>query len=76
LQLVTFCDIRLRIDDQHCQACRKCLAGEVCKVKALVHLDPDEPPFIDISRCYDCRLCVSLCPFGAISVARSSRWTS
>ena len=69
-------ETHLRIDDERCRACRKCLAGEVCKVKALVRLDPDEPPFIDASRCYDCRLCIPACPFGAISVARSFKWTS
>lgn len=64
-------DIRLRIADEHCRACRTCLAGEVCKVRALVRLDPDEPPFIDVSRCYDCRLCILACPFGAITVDRA-----
>ena len=63
-----FRDIRLRIDDGHCRACRKCLAGKVCKVRALVRLDPDEPPFLDVSRCHDCRLCIPACPFGAITV--------
>ena len=65
-------DIRLRIDDWQCRACRKCPAGEVCRVKALVRLDPDEPPFIDVSRCYDCRLCIPACPFGAITGDRAN----
>ena len=60
-------EIRLRIDDERCRACRHCLAAQVCKVRAIVRLDPDEPPFLDVSRCYDCRLCLSACPFGAIS---------
>ena len=63
-------EIRLQIDDERCQACRRCLAAKVCKVRAIVPLDPDEPPFLDVSRCYDCRLCMPACPFGAISAAR------
>ena len=68
MQPVMLRDIRLRIDDELCRACRQCLASEVCRVKALMRLDPDEPPFIDVSRCYDCRLCIPACPFGAITV--------
>jgi Fe-S-cluster-containing hydrogenase component 2 len=34
----------------------------------LVQLDPDEPPFIDGSRCYGCDLCIAACPFGAIGL--------
>ncbi len=60
-------DIHLRIDDKQCRACRRCLAAQVCKVRAIVRLDPDEPPVLDVSRCYDCRLCLPACPFGAIS---------
>ena len=29
-------------------------------------IDPDEPPLLDIERCYDCRLCLPACPFGAV----------
>ena len=43
-------------------------ASEVCRVSALVRLDPDELPFIDVSRCYDCPLHIPDCPFGAITV--------
>jgi Fe-S-cluster-containing dehydrogenase component len=60
-------EIRLRVYDKLCQACRKCLAAKVCTVKAIVQLDPDEAPYLDIQRCFDCRLCVAACPFGAIS---------
>lgn len=66
-----FREIRLRIDEERCRACRRCLVAEVCKVRAIVRLDPDEPPFLDVSRCYDCRLCIPACPFKAISVASS-----
>ena len=34
-----------------------------------MRLDPDESPFLDVSRCYDCRLCIPACPFEAISIA-------
>jgi len=64
-------EIRLRINDERCRVCPSCLAAEVCKVRAIVRLDWDEPPYLDVSRCYDCRLCIPACPFGAISVGRS-----
>ena len=55
-----------------CHACRKCLARAVCKSKAIVQIDPDEPPFIDASRCYGCYLCIPTCPQEAIVLDR--RW--
>ncbi len=54
------------VDDDLCHACRKCQARQVCKSKAILQLDPDEPPFIDASRCYGCQACIPACPFGAI----------
>jgi Fe-S-cluster-containing hydrogenase component 2 len=61
-------DIRLSIDEDRCQACRRCLAAKACKVRAIVALDPGEAPYLDVGRCYDCRLCVLACPFHAIVV--------
>ncbi len=57
----------LRLNTELCHACRRCLAREVCKVKAIMRIDPDDAPFIDLSRCYDCRVCIPVCPFGAIA---------
>ena len=63
-----FRQVCLSLDANRCRVCRRCLAAKVCKVRAIVRLDPDEPPYLDIHRCYDCRVCVSACPFGAITV--------
>lgn len=52
--------------DELCLACRKCLARTVCRSKAILQIDPDEPPFIDPSRCYGCQACIPACPQGAI----------
>lgn len=52
--------------DALCQVCTKCLARDVCRSKAIVRIDRDEPPFIDPNRCYGCRVCVTACPHGAI----------
>lgn len=62
--------IHIQIEADTCRTCRRCLAAEVCTVRAIVKLDPDELPFLDIERCYDCRLCIPACPFGALQVVR------
>jgi MinD superfamily P-loop ATPase len=56
-----------RIDDDACQVCRKCAARKVCRVKAILAIDPGEAPFIDASLCYGCLICVPACPAGAIT---------
>ncbi len=57
------------VDDALCVVCRRCRAREACRSKALVRIDPDEPPFVDPGRCYGCRACIPACPMGAIKVA-------
>jgi MinD superfamily P-loop ATPase len=52
--------------DALCQVCGKCVARDVCRSKAILRIDPDEPPFIDPNRCYGCRVCIAACPHGAI----------
>lgn len=61
-------EIHIKIIPEYCQACQRCLAAETCSVRAIVKIDPGEPPFLDVARCYDCRLCIPACPFGAIKV--------
>ena len=55
-----------RIDDAACRACRKCVARSVCRSKAILQVDPGEPPVIDPSKCYGCNACLTACPFDAI----------
>lgn len=52
--------------DALCTACRKCQARQVCRTKAILQLDPGEPPFIDPNLCYGCLACIPACPQGAI----------
>lgn len=59
----------LYIDDDRCHTCRRCLAQQVCKVRAIVRIDRDEPPFVDVHRCHGCLICVVECPFEAIVAA-------
>jgi MinD superfamily P-loop ATPase len=56
-----------QIDDAACQVCRTCAARKVCRVKAILAIDPGEAPFIDASLCYGCLICIPACPFGAIT---------
>jgi MinD superfamily P-loop ATPase len=55
-----------RVVDELCHACRKCLARQACRSKAILQIDLGEPPFIEPNRCYGCRACVPACPHGAI----------
>lgn len=55
-----------RVVDGLCQACRKCVARGVCRSKAILQIDPGEPPFIDGNLCYGCQVCIPACPYGAI----------
>lgn len=54
------------VDDTRCQVCTPCEAAAVCKVRAIVRIDPGEPPIVNLERCYDCRLCLPACPYGAL----------
>ena len=66
-------EIRIQLQNENCRACRRCLAAEVCKVRTIMRIDLDEPPYIDIERCYDCRLCIPACPFDALQVVGGIR---
>jgi MinD superfamily P-loop ATPase len=63
-----------RVVDELCQVCGKCLARTVCRTKAILQIDPGEPPFIDANLCYGCHVCLSACPHQAI-VLNGSRPT-
>jgi Fe-S-cluster-containing hydrogenase component 2 len=64
--------VYLHIDPDRCRTWQRCLAAQSCKVRAIVHIDPEEPPFLDVSRCYDWRLCIPACPLNAIQTIPSS----
>jgi len=58
--------ISIYVDGNRCRVCGRCPAQRVCKVKAVIRIDRDESPFVDVHRCYGCMLCVLECPFDAI----------
>ncbi len=57
---------KLLVDESACHACRRCLGAEVCRGSAFRILDPGDSPFIDMSRCWGCLVCIPACPFHAI----------
>ncbi len=65
--------IILKIDDDICQACRRCLGARVCPTGAIRKIDPDEPPFVDHTLCRGCMVCMDACPIGAIVRHQSPR---
>lgn len=65
-------NIMLKVDDDLCQACNPCLAGEVCRGNAFRRFERHESPFLDMSRCWGCMICIPACPFGAVVVRKYS----
>ena len=58
------------VQEGKCLACFRCQARASCKSKALVQMEPGEPPFIDASRCYGCHKCMLACTRKAIVLPR------
>jgi MinD superfamily P-loop ATPase len=58
--------VRLHIDYERCHSCKACLVTRSCRLKAVVQVDPGEPPYLDIERCLDCQICIPACPFKAV----------
>jgi MinD superfamily P-loop ATPase len=56
------------VDTEKCRGCRKCLARNFCRLKALVQIDSNELPYIDHELCRGCLVCLEECPFGAIQI--------
>ncbi len=56
------------VDVDTCRACRKCVARQACRLKALVQFEPHELPYVDHTLCRGCLICVKECPFQAIGV--------
>lgn len=56
----------LRIDEELCLVCDDCLAHRQCRGNAIRIIDRGEAPFLDLSRCWGCMICVAACPAGAI----------
>lgn len=58
--------LRPVIDYHVCQSCQPCEARLVCNTRAIVKIDPDEPPYIATERCSGCSVCITACVFNAI----------
>lgn len=57
------------VDAGTCRTCRKCMARQACRLKALVQFEASELPYVDQVLCRGCLVCVEKCPFQAIKVA-------
>lgn len=51
-----------------CEVCEPCQARLVCRTRAIVKIDPDQPPYIEHSRCSGCAVCIKACPCSAIRI--------
>jgi Pyruvate/2-oxoacid:ferredoxin oxidoreductase delta subunit len=51
-----------------CQVCDPCESRLVCNTRAIVKLDPAEPPYIAVERCTGCAACVLACACSAIQM--------
>lgn len=56
------------IDWEICESCYPCEARRSCKTRAIIKIDQDEPPYIELSRCTRCGDCVLSCLYSAISM--------
>lgn len=63
------------LDWDICEVCQPCLARRSCNTRAIVQIDYDEPPYIDISRCSSCGECVLSCPNNAICLVNGHQST-
>ncbi len=58
--------IQLEIDPDLCLVCGSCEARQVCRGSAIRIIDRGEAPYLDMSRCWGCQVCIVVCPGGAI----------
>lgn len=56
-----------RVVEEHCHLCRRCLAQRACRIRALMRIDEEEAPVVDVHRCRGCLLCAVECPYDAIT---------
>jgi len=64
--------LRAVVGWETCRACDPCSARLVCKTRAIVKIDADEPTFVETARCNGCGECISACPFEAIVLRDAS----
>jgi carbon-monoxide dehydrogenase iron sulfur subunit len=50
-----------------CQQCEKALCMDVCPMDALLRNEETEAVVIDPDRCIGCKMCMVICPLGAVT---------
>lgn len=56
------------IDIRNCTTCQECSAAKVCPLNAIVRIDPEYPPIVEIDICNGCGDCIKMCPANAITI--------
>ncbi len=56
----------LAVDPDLCQLCSRCRVLASCRWQAVLRIDREDPPVIDMARCQRCMVCVARCEFEAV----------